>query len=227
MIRRRKNLRVIPKRLIRIWFEDGPSIPPLFEEWWERFAELHPDYELMTITSLKQVEVYDYLRPILDQITTYAGWSDVARLLALYQYGGIYVDADVRPLRSFECLRNTHKVFIGRRSGASFESAVIGAPQYHYLIKKTLEALPNWFSQHRDRAASVQTGPAFVSSVLWGQEDVISLPPRTFYPYNGFGAPKRHQKEVVFAKPDEYFPDEMICAHFSNHKWGPNPNKPK
>ena len=38
---------------------------------------------------------------------------------------------------------------------------------------------------------------------------------------------QRHQKEVVFAKPDEYFPDEMICAHFSNHKWGPNPNKPK
>jgi mannosyltransferase OCH1-like enzyme len=73
----------IPKRFIRVWFGND-VIPIQFEKWWADFKKIHPDYEFITITDFKQLYVPDEIAPILKKIKTYAGWSDVARILALY-----------------------------------------------------------------------------------------------------------------------------------------------
>jgi hypothetical protein len=112
------------------------------------------------------------------------------------------------------------------RSSKSFESAIIGSPKNHLAIYELINKLPKWFYEHINHSASVQTGPAFISSVLFGRSDVTHLPIKTFYPYNGFMAPKKNEKEYMF-KNIKNFPEEMIAAHFSNHKWGGNPNKQK
>jgi hypothetical protein len=75
--------------------------------------------------------------------------------------------------------------------------------------------------EHKDRSASVQTGPAFVSAGWFGRPDIEHLPTKTFYPYNGFMAPKRHEKMMIFK--NKQFPPEMIAAHFGNHRWGGKP----
>ena len=213
----------IPKRFIRIWFGGIMKIPPVFEEWWQLFKEIHPDYEFITITDWSLLELTPELKTIINKVDSYAGISDIARLLALYQIGGIYVDTDMKPLKSFDLLVNSNKPFLGKRSSKSFESAVIGSPKNHIAIKEVIEALPEWFYNHIGRSASVQTGPAFISSVLFGRKDVTHLESNIFYPYNGFGAPKRSEKIEMFESNN--FPKEMIAAHFSNHRWGGKPKE--
>jgi len=211
----------IPKRFIRIWVGKKP-MPKIFQKWWNDFKLIHPDYEFVTITSLKDFPISEEIKRIIPNVGTCAGLSDIYRLLALYYMGGIYIDTDVMPLKSFNKLINSNQAFLGKRSGRSFETAIIGCPQYCTAIKDVIDALPEWYSKNINKTASVQTGPAFVSSVLFGRSDVTHLPSKTFYPYNGFMAPKRLEKEIMF-RDKKNFPPEMLAAHFSNHRWGGKP----
>tara|TARA_R110002020_G_scaffold208737_2_gene414569 strand:- start:358 stop:1038 length:681 start_codon:yes stop_codon:yes gene_type:complete len=210
----------IPKRFIRIWVGPKP-IPDQFEEWWEGFQTIHPTYEFHTVRDIEQLDIPSAIKPMIQDVKTCAGLSDIGRLLALHQLGGVYVDTDIMPLKSFDELIKTDKVFIGKASKKSFYSAVIGSPPNHEAIGKVIDKMPSWFYEHATKAASVQTGPTFVTSVLFGRDDVLHLPMETFYPYSCFMAPKRHEKEQIFA--DRNFPDEMVAAHFGNHRWGGKP----
>jgi mannosyltransferase OCH1-like enzyme len=219
---------MIPKQFIRVWADGcGKSeIPQLFEEWWQMFKDMHPDYKFVTITSYDQLEISEEMMFLIERTKTCAGISDILRLIAVYQLGGIFVDTDVMPLKSFDPLTIYDDPFLAKRSSKSFESAIIGSPKGHEAINDVLHALPNYWKRHHDRYASVQTGPAFVSSILFGRSDVVHLPTTTFYPYNGWGPPTREEKHELF-KNVENFPPEMIAAHFSNNSWGNNTNRKK
>ena len=215
----------IPKRFIRIWLGNKPILS-IFENWWEDFQRIHKDYEFLTFTD-KTLKEYGVVIPgnlelLYNNVSTYAGRSDILRLILLYEYGGIYVDTDIMPLRSFDpLLKDADNPFIAKRSSKSFESAVIGSPKDHEAVLDLMTALPAWFHEHKDRAASVQTGPAFISNFWFGRPDITHLPSKTFYPYNGFKAPRRDEKLKIFSAKD--FPDTMYAAHFSNHQWGGKP----
>ncbi len=209
----------IPQQFIRIWLGPNP-IPEMFQEWWRDFKEIHPDFKFLTITDNTEIILPKNLEDIYHAVNTYASRSDILRLIALYELGGIYVDTDVMPLRSFEKLLKD-KPFIAKRSSKSFESAIIGSPAKHPALLDLINSLPSWYEKHKDRSASVQTGPGFVSSQWFGRSDIDHLPTKTFYPYNGFMAPKKDERMKMFR--DKEFPPEMVAAHFSNHKWGSIP----
>jgi mannosyltransferase OCH1-like enzyme len=218
-------MEMIPKRFIRIWVGGSKAIPNQFNIWWEQFREMHPDYEFISITKLSQLNIPNNIKPIVAHVIengTCAGLADILRLVAVYDLGGVYIDTDVMPLKSFDPLIISDKPFLAKRSSKSFESAVIGSPKCHPAILETLNAMPKWYMNHIGRSASIQSGPAFVSSVLFGRKDVTHLPIKAFYPYNGFGSPKREQKIKMFANKNN-FPNEMYAAHFSNHRWGGSP----
>lgn len=216
---------MIPKRFLRIWLGTKER-PAIFDEWWEAFRVLHPEYEFVTLTDADEARfIPPELSDVYRDADTYAGRSDILRLLALRDLGGVYVDTDIMPLRSFDPILADagERVFAGRRSRVSFESAVIGAPPEHPAILATLAALPSWYWAHAGRTAPVRTGPAFISSVLFGRPDVLHLPPKTFYPFNGFRAPKRVDKGILFSRILKDPPSGMYSAHFSNHSWGGKP----
>lgn len=208
---------MIPKRFIRVWVGHKP-IPDLYEDWWGSFQRIHPDYELVTIRDKSEVNVPDNLQQIISECDTYAGQSDVIRMLALHQLGGIYVDTDVLCLKSFEQLRQQGMPFLGQRSGKAFEIAVMGSPANHPAFRTLIDTLPTWYEQHKDRAASVKTGPAFYSSVLFGRPDVLHIPKRVFYPWDGYQGPKRAKRDELFANPAK-FPSSLLCAHYSKGSW--------
>lgn len=211
----------IPKRFIRVWV-GNKDIPELFEKWWQEFKEIHTEYEFITITEETKLDIPEAVKDVIKKTSTCAGVSDILRLIALYEMGGIYIDTDMMPLKKFDELLKDGRPFLGKRSSKSFESAVIGAPAKHPAFKKLIKELPEWWENHKESTASVQTGPAFVSSILFGRHDVMHLPVKTFYPYNGFMAPKREEKLKMFEDKSN-FPSMMYAAHLSNHRWGGKP----
>jgi mannosyltransferase OCH1-like enzyme len=69
----------------------------------------------------------------------YAFAADYIRLYALYNYGGIYLDADVIIYKSFNDLLNI-PYFIGCDQIRAFEAAVIGTEKSNTWIKDILDA---------------------------------------------------------------------------------------
>lgn len=68
----------------------------------------------------------------------YAFAADYIRLYALYNYGGIYLDADVLVYKSFDELLEL-PYFVGCDQIGAFEAAVIGAEKGHQWINDVFE----------------------------------------------------------------------------------------
>jgi mannosyltransferase OCH1-like enzyme len=216
---------MIDKRFIRIWI--GDTIPELFEQWWAEFKAMHPGWEFVTITQVSDLEIPEKVKPVIQDLienSSCAGLSDILRVLAVYQLGGVYIDTDNMPLKPFDPLMSDPRVFLGKRSSVSFESAVIGSPRGHEAMAAVIKSIPKYYWSNSGRAESVRTGPAFLSSILFGRSDVAHHPIKYFYPYNGFGAPKRADKMKLFSDR-ENFPSMMYSAHLSNSIFGPKPIK--
>lgn len=214
---------MIPKRFIRIWIGGTKKIPLKFEEWWDEFKKIHPNFEFITLTDYSLFpNIPEEIKKILKEVKTCAGVADIMRILALYELGGIYIDTDVMPLKSFEPLLIEDTPFLGKRSSKSFESAIIGSPKGHEAFKKLIDELPEWYAKHKHLTAPVQTGPAFISKFLFGRQDVRHLPEKYFYAYKGFMGPKREEKKRILSDKSN-FPKEMYCVHMFNHKWGGRP----
>ena len=216
---------MIPKQFFRVWGGDAP-IPDDHQRWWSELKQMHPDYKFYTLKDFSRVNVPSSYQYAISHCKTWSGISDMLRVLCMHQYGGIYLDTDIMPLKPFDDLVEQGQCFLGKRSQKSFEVAVMGSPKGHPGIKKCIEAFPDYYWKHKEKSNAVSTGPAFISSILFGREDVVHLPIKTFYPYNGFMSPKREEKDKMFSDKNN-FPPEMIAAHYGNSRWGGSPRKGK
>jgi len=95
---------MIPKTIHYCWFGNGP-IPKHLQACIKTWSETMPDYKMMRwdessfdVTSITWTkEAYEREK--------YAFVSDYVRLTALEQYGGIYLDTDVRVLTTMKQIR--------------------------------------------------------------------------------------------------------------------------
>ena len=103
---------MIPKILHYIWFGNNP-LTPLAEECLESWRTVMPDWE---IKRWDEANFDIAAAPVYVQqayeARKYAFVSDYVRLWVLEQYGGVYVDTDVKALKSYEPLLND-TAFIG------------------------------------------------------------------------------------------------------------------
>lgn len=202
---------VTPKTFHRIWLdEDGRDpIPAKFEAFWDRFKELHPGWRFVTWQS---VEGLDWMRcrETFDAQTTHAGRSDVLRYEVVAQFGGIYVDTDVEPLRSFEPLLD--EPFAGWEDRNMICPTVIGAPAGHPATEALVRYLPDWERMHRGKPPNKATGPYFLTAQWRHRKDVRLLPPSAFYPVHW-------SDKASLGGP---YPPESFAVHHWNASWLPN-----
>lgn len=69
----------------------------------------------------------------------YAFVSDYVRLYALLNYGGIYLDTDVKLVKSLEQLQTSHPNTMGFENGDKLASAIIMAEPQNPIIKEFLD----------------------------------------------------------------------------------------
>lgn len=97
---------MIPKILHYIWLGNNP-LTPLAEECLASWKAAMPDWKIMrwdeSNFDINAAPIY--VRQAYEA-RKYAFVSDYVRLWALEQYGGVYVDTDVKVLKSYEPLLN-------------------------------------------------------------------------------------------------------------------------
>ena len=103
---------MIPKIIHYVWMGGNP-LTPLAEECLASWKATMPEWEIMRWdeTNFDIAEAPLYVRQAYEA-RKYAFVSDYVRLWALEQYGGVYVDTDVKVLKSYEPLLND-TAFIG------------------------------------------------------------------------------------------------------------------
>jgi len=93
----------IPKKIHYVWL-GKKALPYEYEKNIETWRKYNPDYEILLWNENNyDIESNEYLKRRYD-LGKYEDVSDYMRLDAVYKEGGIYLDTDVRVIRSFDSL---------------------------------------------------------------------------------------------------------------------------
>lgn len=122
----------------------GSIPPPGTNFWWDEIVRL-PGFEIHEVEDPKEV----FGNPILD----ISHKSDVIRLKALQEYGGIYIDTDVIVLRPFdELMTGDEEVVLGvEQAEGTFHTPVEinGLCNAVIISKKNASFLNTWWDNYR------------------------------------------------------------------------------
>ncbi len=178
----------IPKIIHQIWL--GPNPRP--KEWMQTWEKAHPDweYKLWTDTNLPKLKNQKQF----DTINSYPGKADILRIELLYQFGGVYIDADS------ECLRPLDSPLLRYHFFACYENeitcpglianGVMGSKPKHPLLANLIEAVQNVQELNRNKAW-LTVGPVLLTKTIRFYEKFNSpvkvLPSHNFFPYHYTG----------------------------------------
>ena len=177
------------------------------EQWWNEFGRLHQDWELMTHRDPLDPADWPETSPYWGQCTSGAQMAGLLRLECLLKFGGIYVDQDFEPYRSFEPLLGL-SCFAGWEDSKCVPDALIGASKGHPAIRDCLD-----LALSRMPGGAWETGPGVTTTVLPNRPDVLLFPPGTFYPYHYLDKEQKRNDNHKAQQP------WALAAHHWWHSW--------
>lgn len=155
----------IPKVIWNIWISDKP-LEPFHQKLLDKWKEVMPDYEVREIRKQDVLEIDSpYLQTAIKE-KKYINATAFLRSYYLYNFGGIYTDVDVEPVKSFDDLLED-EAFIGiEGSGLDLVGdAVMASVKGHWTHKFRLDVL-NTYTGAEPAEAAVETGPAILTKEL-------------------------------------------------------------
>ena len=201
----------IPKIIHYCWF-GGQEMPDFLKKCIASWSDICPKYEIRRWDeSNYDVNKYSYTKQAAES-GKYGFITDVARLDILYEYGGIYMDTDVKLLKSFDDLQ-FHKGFVGvERWGNINSGGGIGAVPHHPMIKEMLDYRLKYSFLHEDGTQNIETNGLYetmpfirhgmrVDNTLQIINDMVVYPASVFHPYD-------------YMSGEENIEDNTISIHY-------------
>jgi mannosyltransferase OCH1-like enzyme len=204
---------MIPARLIRTV---PVVVDPAAEALWERACALHPTWEHLTLRDPIDHGVFPLTSRQWGLCRSGAQRAGLVRLEALYWFGGVYIDSDVRVVHPFDPLTHV-PAFAGYEDSWIVPDAVLGAQARHPAIGRCIDLALSRLSGTSGEPVSWQTdrgawstGPGVTTTILKGRSDVLLLGPDAFYPVH-------HQpRETVQQRLADLVPSAWT---FAVHLW--------
>lgn len=160
------------------------------EQWWRRFGELHHGWEFVTYRDPLDPRQFPLTADAWPRCTNGAQIAGLVRLEALWHHGGIYVDSDMVPYRSFGPLL-VCEAFAAWEDAKVVPDAVIGARAGHPAIRECIT-----LALERLELGAWESGPGVTTEVFPGRDDVLLLPPGSLYPVHYLEKRRLTDREV-------------------------------
>lgn len=129
---------MIPKIIHYCWF-GGKKKPKEFERYIKTWKNIFPDYHIMEWNESNfDVNAFEYAKEALER-KKYAFVSDAARVYALYNYGGVYLDTDVEIIRRFDSLFKSYRLVLCNESPFGIMTGFIAAEKNNIYLKIILD----------------------------------------------------------------------------------------
>lgn len=155
---------MIPKRIIYCWFggnEKPQGVINCINTWKEKM----PDWEYLEINEKNfNINYNDYTKKAYES-KKWAYVSDVARLWALYNFGGVYMDTDVivyQPLDVFL----SYDFFTGFEQPHYPVTATMGAKKNDKLIKEMLDVYETKTFETHENWHEYETNTVIMSNII-------------------------------------------------------------
>lgn len=168
-IRANHNAGSIPKVLHRIWVGPNP-IPDEHEAFWRSWQKHHPGWAAQTwldddiAAKFGDNPAIEAAR-LLPPEKRWAAISDIARLLILERFGGLYVDTDFECVRSFQKCIDSAAVLLADMTDGDPCNGLMASVPGHLLLKQL-----SWRAQQNvlsgEGSILEQAGPRMVKDVL-------------------------------------------------------------
>lgn len=187
---------MIPRIIHRIWLDPGDDpMPALFREYGSRWRTLHPRWEVVDWTdphrlpSLINQQAFDNARRIMPD-----DWqrfqADVLRLELVWQFGGVYADTDVKPLRPLDPLFASDDIEAfaayspNRARGRKvLTQAVIGGRPRHPFWRRCIDGIPDALREHQGERLAHLIGPHHVDRIYRADAGGLHVfPAQVFHP---------------------------------------------
>lgn len=133
---------MIPQIIHYIWFGGG-KMSPLSIKCINSWEEILPNYEIMLWdeNNFNPEDSFPYVRDAYEA-KKWAFVSDYVRLMALYEYGGIYLDTDMELLKPFDSILE-YNGFLCAESNHTISSAIIASAPKTQWVKDLMDEYAN------------------------------------------------------------------------------------
>jgi mannosyltransferase OCH1-like enzyme len=191
----------IPKIIHQVWINDtflGNTKKDVPEKWLksiELWKEKHPDWthilwtDDIVLTYLKKLHPY-----IIDHYKNYEYLiqrADMIRYFILYDYGGVYCDLDMYPLKNIEDMIQCNlNHFVYSSNSDTITNLFMISPRFSPIMKKIQYRILNpkvpFYSLGKHLKVYNTTGPTMLTDVLLNyiKDPYIILPRKYFNPYS-------------------------------------------
>ena len=204
---------MIPMRIIYCWF-GGKDKPENVQNCIKTWKEHMPDWEFLEINEFNfDINYNEYTKEAYEN-KKWAFVSDVARIWALYNFGGIYMDTDVmvyQPLNEFL----KHDFFTGFEQIHYPITATMGATKGNKLIKEMLDIYEQKKFETHKNWYEYETNTMIMSDIIGKYFDRDKM--------------EYQEKDNMVIYPRETFcswtgdkPDNVYTQHLMFGSWGNN-----
>ena len=177
----------IPKIIHHIWVGTKP-IPENVEPMRQTWKKLHPGWTFKLWTN-EEVKKLKWINPeaqsLYNRTKDPREKADLARYQILYEYGGVYSDADVKCVKSFSDLCHYYDFFVGISGNTNAEilnSAIIGATPANPIITTLLQNIKDTDAlSFFQRAGVFYFSRGICENILTAPGVNIALPTDFFY----------------------------------------------
>jgi len=156
---------MIPKKIHYFWFGGNPK-PDSVQKCINSWKKFCPDYEIIEWNENNfDIHCMTFIEQAIEA-KKYAFASDVARLIVVYENGGLYFDTDVEIIKNFDTLLN-NKVFFGFENNNFVNSGQgFGAEKEHPFIKEHIDEYKNEVFLNEDGTYNMLGCPIVATRLL-------------------------------------------------------------
>lgn len=196
-----------PSRIPRIFHRSVPTeTSEQVEQWWSGFQTLHPGWQFKTWRDPLDPADFPLTADLWPRCKSGAQRAGLVRLELLVTHGGVWVDSDMEPVRSFEPLMHL-PAFAGWEDANCVPDAVLGAEPNHPAFVVALEKARCVIEGGGNAWSS---GPGVTTEVLPNRDDVLLLGPSAFFAVHYL------EKADLVSRPH---PPEAFARHHWHGSW--------
>lgn len=199
---------MIPKIIHYCWFGNATQ-GALIEQCIKSWKRHCPDFTIMKWDEDSFNVNSHTFSSRMYQEKKYAFVADYVRLIALRDYGGVYLDTDMLLVKPIDKLLAT-SLLLGKESEKFISCGMIGAIPHHPFIEKMREKY--------DDMEELRPNPVIMTELYDDiyPDDTIVMPPCAFYPFSA---------DQIKQYKGQPLGENVYGVHLWNYSWGHPLNK--
>lgn len=201
----------------------------------DSFKEHNPDMQIIiwSAEEVRELIKKHGFEDLVKDFHYFIQCMDLFRYLAVYDYGGIWSDADIECLKNLSPILNTSNFVCGYqdRIKRTICNAFFACPPNHPVLGEVIEALPKAWAEVKEKKAKKMSGwhkketvvmhstsPNFFTKVLKPDRKERNFG-IDYYPYKAFFPFSWKYGETQNYPPKETYEKDAYVVHYWDKNW--------